>query len=65
MDECLALLDGLATVRLVRADNGFFDGKFLDFLEEKELHFLVKARMTRWVKFAVLGVSGPRMSLMV
>lgn len=57
MDECLALLDGLATLRLVRADNGFFDGKFLDFLEEKELPYLVKARMTRWVKFAVLGVS--------
>ena len=57
MNECLALLDGLATLRLVRADNGFFDGKFLDFLEEKELPYLVKARMTRWVKFAVLGVS--------
>jgi Transposase DDE domain group 1 len=57
MDECLALLDGLATLRLVRADNGFFDGKFLDFLEEKKLPYLVKARMTRWVKFAVLGVT--------
>lgn len=57
MDECLALLDGLATLRLVRADNGFFDGKFLDFLEEKGLPYLVKARMTKWVKFAVLGVS--------
>jgi Transposase DDE domain group 1 len=56
MDECLALLDGLATLRLVRADNGFFDGKFLDFLEEKGLPYLVKARMTKWVKFAVLGV---------
>ena len=57
MDECLALLDGLARLRLVRADNGFFDGKFLDFLEEKGLPYLVKARMTKWVKFAVLGAS--------
>jgi hypothetical protein len=57
MDECLALLDGLATLRLVRADNGFFDGKFLDFLEEKGLPYLVKARMTRFVKLAVQGVT--------
>jgi len=57
MDECLALMAGLATVRLVRADNGFFDGKFLDFLEEKDLPYLVKARMTKFVKLAVLGVT--------
>lgn len=56
MDECPALLDGLATLRLARAGNGFFDGKFLDFLEEKGLPYMVKARMTKWVKFAVLGV---------
>lgn len=31
MDECLAIPDGLATVSLVRADNGFFDGKLLDY----------------------------------
>lgn len=57
MDECLALLEGLATLRMVRADNGFFDGKFLDFLEEKSLPYLVKARMTKFVKLAVLGVT--------
>ena len=58
MDECLALLDGLAALRLVRADSGFFDGKFLDFLEEKELPYLMKARMTRNVKLAALGIGG-------
>jgi hypothetical protein len=57
MDECLALLEGVATLRLVRADNGFFDGKFLDYLEEKSLPYLVKGRMTKFVKLAVLGVS--------
>jgi Transposase DDE domain group 1 len=56
-DECLALLDGLATISLVWADNGFFDGKFLDFLEEKGLPCLLKARITRWVKFVVMGIS--------
>ena len=57
MDECLALLAGLGTIHLVRADNGFFDGKFLDYLEGKDLPYLVKARMTKQVKLAVLGVS--------
>jgi hypothetical protein len=57
MDECLALVEGITRFRLVRADNGFFDGKFLDYLEEKALPYLVKARMTKGVKFAVLGVS--------
>ena len=57
MDECLALIEGLATIWLVRADNGFFDGKFLDFLEEKGLSYLVKARMTKGVKLACPGVA--------
>lgn len=57
MEECLALIEGLAAVRRVRADNGFFDGKFLDFLEEKELPYLIKARMTKGVKRACPGVT--------
>lgn len=57
MQECLALIDGITTLRLVRADNGFFDGVFLDFLEEKGLSYLIKARMTKFVKLAVLGVT--------
>jgi hypothetical protein len=57
VEECLALLDGLATVRLVRADNGFCDGKFLDFLEDNALPYLVKARMTRFVQLACFNVS--------
>ena len=57
MDECFAQLDGIAKLRLMRADSGFFDGKFLDFLEGKALPYLVKGRMTKLVKLAVLGVS--------
>lgn len=57
LEECLALVDGLVKLRLVRADNGFFDGKLLDFLEAKGLPYLVKARMTKSVKLAVLGIS--------
>ncbi len=57
MDECLALLDGLATLGMVRADNGFFDGKFRDFLEEKVLPYLVKARMTKFVMLAMVGAT--------
>ena len=57
VDECLALVAGITRIGLVRADNGFCDGKFLDYLEAKELPYLVKARMTKGVKQAVLGVS--------
>jgi hypothetical protein len=57
MDECLALVKGITRFRLVRADNGFFDGKFLDYLEEKGLPYLVKARMTKGVRLALQGVS--------
>lgn len=57
VEECLALIDGLATLRLVRADNGFCDGKFLDFLDQKAIPYLVKARMTRFVKLACFDVT--------
>jgi len=33
-----------------RADSGFFDDKLLSFLEQRELSYIVVARMTRWLK---------------
>ena len=33
-------------LRTVRADSGFFDGNFLDFLEERGLPYGVVARLT-------------------
>ncbi len=57
MDECLALVDGITQIRLVRADSGFFDTKFLSDLEKKKVHYLIKGRMTKFVKLAVLGVT--------
>ena len=56
LTECLALAEGLVRVALVRADSGFFDNRFLTFMEERALPYLVKARMTKQVKLAMAGV---------
>ena len=46
MQEALALLPEGTWLRTVRADSGFFDGAFLDFLEERALSYVVVARLT-------------------
>jgi hypothetical protein len=43
-------------LRTVRADSGFFDGSFLDFLEARALPYVVVARMTTTLKRHCAGI---------
>ena len=56
LQEALALLPEGAWIRTVRADSGFFDGSFLDFLEERGLLYVVVARMTWTLKRKCAGI---------
>lgn len=48
--EALALLPEQVHLRGVRADSGFFDDKFLSFLELRQLSYVVVARLTSRIK---------------
>ena len=37
-------------IRVLRADSGFFDDKLLSFLEQRQLPYIVVARLTPWLK---------------
>ena len=50
LQEALALWGQRQTIRLVRADSGFFEDKLLCFLEPRSLPYIVVARLTKWVK---------------
>jgi hypothetical protein len=50
LKEALALLPGQHSLRVVRADAGFFDQQLLGFLEQRGLAYIVVARLTRWLK---------------
>jgi hypothetical protein len=50
LKEALALLPKKHAVRVVRADSGFFDQQLLGFLEQRELRYIVVAKMTPWLK---------------
>jgi hypothetical protein len=56
LQEALALLPEGMWLRTVRADSGFFDGSFLDFLEERGLPYGVVARLTRTLKRKCAGI---------
>ena len=56
LQVALALLPEGTWVRTVRADSGFFDGNFLDFLEERGLPYVVVARMTSTLKRKCAGI---------
>ncbi len=51
--EALAFLPAHVTLRLLRADSGFFEDGLLAFLEERCLPYIIVARMTARVKHAV------------
>jgi hypothetical protein len=56
LKEALALCPQRQTIRVVRADSGFFDDELLSFLEERRLPYIVVARMTKWVQGAAQRV---------
>jgi hypothetical protein len=56
LQEALALLPEGTWLRTVRADSGFFDGTFLDFLEARALPYVVVARMTTTLKRQCAGI---------
>ena len=56
LQEALALLPEGTWLRTVRADSGFFDGHFLDFLEERCLPYVVVVRMTTTLKGQCAGI---------
>lgn len=56
LQEALALLPAGTWRRTVRADSGFFDGSFLDFLEARTLPYVVVARLTRTLQRSCAGI---------
>jgi hypothetical protein len=56
LKEALALVSKIHRIRVVRADSGFFDDKFLSFLEEQNLPYIVVARLTRWIKSEAINI---------
>jgi hypothetical protein len=50
LSEALNLLGAQHRVRTVRADSGFYADKFLSFLEERALPYIVVARLTTYLK---------------
>jgi hypothetical protein len=50
LKEALALLPERHVVRVLRADSGFFDQQLLGFLEQRDLRYIVVARLTLWLK---------------
>jgi hypothetical protein len=56
LTEALALLPAGWRVRTVRADSGFFDGQLLDFLEARQLPYVIVARLTPSLKHLAAGL---------
>jgi hypothetical protein len=61
LKEVFALWRQRQTIRVIRADSGFFDDELLSFLEERRLPYLVVARMTKWVQRAAQRVEHGQM----
>ena len=60
LKEALALWGQRGRLRVVRADAGFFDDELLTFLEERELPYIVVARLTKNVKQEVKRIAAWR-----
>lgn len=56
LSEAFALLPGEWKLRCVRADSGFFDKALLDFLEGRDIPYIVVARLTQEIKRRLHGI---------
>jgi len=56
LQEALVLLPEGTGLRTVRADSGFFDQALLEFLEERQLPYIVVARLTSVLKRHCAGI---------
>ena len=54
--EALVLLPAKVRLRGIRADSGFFDDKFLSFLEGRKLLYVVVARLTSRLKSQLVAI---------
>jgi hypothetical protein len=50
LKEAMAKLESREWIRVVRADSGFFAQELLQYLENMNLHYIVVARLTQWLK---------------
>jgi hypothetical protein len=50
LKEALALWGQRQRIRRLRADSGFFEDPLLSFLEQRQIPYIVVARLTKWVK---------------
>ena len=50
LKEALAKLAHGEAIRVVRADSGFFAQELLQYLEDQGWHYIVVARLTKWLK---------------
>ena len=50
LKEALALWGQRQKIRRLRADSGFFEDPLLSFLEQRQIPYIVVARLTKWVK---------------
>lgn len=57
LEEALAILGHRHRVGLVRADSGFFSGKFLDLLEFKKISYIVAVKLNSSIRFLLEGLS--------
>ena len=56
LKEALALWGQRQKIRRLRADSGFFEDQLLSFLEQRQLPYIVVARLTKWVKRSARAV---------
>jgi DNA-directed RNA polymerase subunit N (RpoN/RPB10) len=57
LSETIAIL-GKHNIGLLRADSGFFDGKFMENIEARRLEYIIAVRMNSVVKGKIHGVGG-------
>jgi hypothetical protein len=50
LKEALAKLPRREWIRVVRADSGFFAQELLQYLESGQVHYILVARLTKWLK---------------
>ena len=56
VDECLKMIsEGIREIFL-RADSGFYDGDFLNYLEKKGILYAIVVKLYPWIQMELIGL---------
>ncbi|MDA2921563.1 transposase, partial [Desulfobacterota bacterium AH_259_B03_O07] len=57
ISECLKMIPDDIREIYLRADSGFYDSDFMDYLEQKGIRYTIVVKLNPWIQMELVGIN--------